>query len=296
VVWKVVGGLAFVAFVALFLVAVQILRNGPDWGLTGSPGRRRNYLIAAAFVVALIAVLIMIGGGAPDIPVNGLVIRTRAVLFAGMFAVIPWLALVWLAQAECHDLKATLTSPPGKPDAEATATGEAGAAAGAVGGTGAVGGAGGAGGTLAAALNARLLQLWKLLTTCVTAFAVAVVAAIVNSGALRASFLNAHPARSADFPPSNVLFYGAFFAVILSVITIPLVAAWRGCATTAVERSCPLPPDGQPTDDWVSARERLEKLLHLDVPLLRNPLTALSIFVPLITAALAAFIPQLGAG
>jgi hypothetical protein len=109
VVWKVVGGLAFVAFVALFLVAVQILRNGPDWGLTGSPGRRRNYLIAAAFVVALIAVLIMIGGGAPDIPVNGLVIRTRAVLFAGMFAVIPWLALVWLAQAECHDLKATLT-------------------------------------------------------------------------------------------------------------------------------------------------------------------------------------------
>jgi hypothetical protein len=275
-VWKVVGALAIVAFIALFLVAVQILRNGPDWGLTGSAGRKRNYLIAAAFVVALIALLIMAGGGSADIPVNGLVIRTRAVLFAGMLAVIPWLALVWLAQAECHDLRAALTSPPGKLDAEV--------------------GAAGAGGTIPTALNARLLQLWKLLTTCVTAFAVAVVAAIVNSGALRASFLNAHPARSADFPPSNVLFYGAFFAVILSVITIPLVAAWRGCAATAVERTCPLPPDGQPTDDWVSARERLEKLLHLDVPLLRNPLTALSIFVPLITAALAAFIPQLGTG
>jgi hypothetical protein len=292
-VWKVVGALAFVAFVALFVLAVQILRNGPDWGLTGSAGRRRTYLIAAAFVVALIALLILVGGGEADIPVNGLVIRTRAVLFAGMLAVIPWLALVWLAQAECHDLQAALTSPPGKPDAEAAAAGQAGEAAGP---SGAAGGAGGAGGIIPAALNARLLQLWKLLTTCVTAFAVAVVAAIVNSGALRASFLNAHPARSADFPPSNVLFYGAFFAVILSVITIPLVAAWRGCATTAVERTCPLPPDGQPTDDWVSARERLEKLLHLDVPLLRNPLTALSIFVPLITAALAAFIPQLGTG
>jgi hypothetical protein len=275
-VWKVVGALAIVAFIALFLVAIQILRNGPDWGLTGSAGRSRNYLVAAAFVVALIALLILVSGGSADIPVNGLVIRTRAVLFAGMLAVIPWLALVWLAQAECHDLRAALTSPPGKLDAEA--------------------GAAGAGGTIPTALNARLLQLWKLLTTCVTAFAVAVVAAIVNSGALRASFLNAHPARSADFPPSNVLFYGAFFAVILSVITIPLVAAWRGCAATAVERTCPLPPDGQPTDDWVSARERLEKLLHLDVPLLRNPLTALSIFVPLITAALAAFIPQLGTG
>jgi hypothetical protein len=301
-VWKVVGALAIVAFIALFLVAVQILRNGPDWGLTGPAGRKRNYLIAAAFVVALIALLIMAGGGSADIPVNGLVIRTRAVLFAGMLAVIPWLALVWLAQAECRDLQATLTSPPGKPDAAVVAAGQAGAAgqaeaaAGASGAVGGAGGAGGAGGSIPTALNARLLLLWKLLTTCVTAFAVAVVAAIVNSGALRASFLNAHPARSAEFPPSNVLFYGAFFAVILSVITIPLVAAWRACATTAVERTCPLPPDGQPTDDWVSARARLEKLLHLDVPLLRNPLTALSIFVPLITAALAAFIPQLGTG
>jgi hypothetical protein len=80
----------------------------------------------------------------------------------------------------------------------------------------------------------------------------------------------------------------------LSVITIPLVAAWRSCAFALIDRSYPLPADGQPTEEWVSARARLEKLLHLDVPLLRNPLTALSVFVPLITAALAAFIPQLG--
>lgn len=46
----------------------------------------------------------------------------------------------------------------------------------------------------------------------------------------------------------------------------------------------------------MAAKARLEKLLHLDVPLLRNPLTALSVFVPLVTAALAAFIPQLGVG
>jgi hypothetical protein len=46
----------------------------------------------------------------------------------------------------------------------------------------------------------------------------------------------------------------------------------------------------------VTAKARLEKLLHLDVPLLRNPLTALSVFVPFVTAALAAFIPQLGVG
>ena len=142
--------------------------------------------------------------------------------------------------------------------------------------------------------SSRLLLLWRLLVTCVTAFAIAVVAAIVNSGALRASFLQAHPHRGTDFPPANVLFYGAFFAVVLSVITVPLVAAWRSSAFAVVERTHPLPPDGLPTEDWMAARARLEKLLHLDVPLLRNPLTALSVFVPLITAALAAFIPQLG--
>jgi len=119
-----------------------------------------------------------------------------------------------------------------------------------------------------------------------------VVAAIVNSGALRASFLQAHPGRGAEFPPASVLFYGAFFAIVLSVITIPLVAAWRSCAFAMVERTYPVTLE--PTEDWMSGRARLEKLLHLDVPLLRNPLTALSVFVPLITAALAAFIPQLG--
>jgi len=61
-------------------------------------------------------------------------------------------------------------------------------------------------------------------------------------------------------------------------------------AAQGTKTSCPAPTGRS------SARARLEKLLHLDVPLLRNPLTALSVFTPLVTAALAAFIPQLGAG
>jgi hypothetical protein len=206
------------------------------------------------------------------------VVRTRAVLFTGMLTSIPWLALVWLAHAECHDLQDSLTGAAKQPAARIAGT-PAGQAVKQ---------------QSLAVVNARLLVLWRLLTACVTAFAVTVVAAIVNSGALRASFLAAHPARGSEFPPANVLFYGAFFAVILSVITIPLVATWRACAFSVVERSCPLPADGQPTEAWFTARTQLERLLHLDVPLLRNPLTALSIFVPLITAALAAFIPQLG--
>ncbi len=287
-VWKVVGALALIVFLALFLQALRILRNAPDWGLAGSDQRRRSYLIAAVFVVVAIAAVIVLAGGSPDIPVTALVVRTRAVLFTGMLTSIPWLALVWLAHAACHDLEESLTgaakqppaglavAPPGPP-AKHPPAGQPSVTPPSL-----------------AVVNARLLLLWRLLTACVTAFAVTVVAAIVNSGALRASFLAAHPARGAEFPPANVLFYGAFFAVILAVITIPLVATWRSCAFSVVERTWPLPADGQPTDAWFSARAQLEKLLHLDVPLIRNPLTALSIFVPLITAALAAFIPQLG--
>jgi hypothetical protein len=212
--------------------------------------------------------------------VRGLVFRTRAVLLGGLVASVPWLALVWLAQAECRDVQDMLSSP-----ASDSAAPAAGASAGPVSER-----------ARSAQLIPRLLLLWKLLVSCVTAFAVAVAAAIVNSGALRVAFITAHPARGAQFPPSYVLLYGAFFAVLLSVITLPLVATWRSCAFMIVEQAQPLPAGGQPGEDWFSARARLEKLLHLDVSLLRNPLTALSVFTPLLTAALAAFIPQLGGG
>ncbi len=276
-VWKVVGAIAVVVFVVLFAYSIRILRRAEDWGLTASARRTRGYLGAAVLVVAAIAVVILLSGGSLAIPVNGLIIRTRAVLAVGMIMSVPWLALVWLAQAECHDLARGLADPSDEAPGQGLPLDALAALA-----------------ALPGALSARMLLLWRLLVTCVTAFAIAVVAAIVNSGALRASFLQAHPGRSAEFPPANVLFYGAFFAIILSVITIPLVAAWRSCAFALIDRTHPLPADGQPTEEWVSGRARLEKLLHLDVPLLRNPLTALSVFVPLITAALAAFIPQLG--
>ena len=61
-----------------------------------------------------------------------------------------------------------------------------------------------------------------------------------------------------------------------------------------VDHAYPLPPDGQPTEEWVASRAWLEVLLHPDVSLLRNPLIALTILSPLLTGVLAAFIPELG--
>jgi len=50
-------------------------------------------------------------------------------------------------------------------------------------------------------------------------------------------------------------------------------------------------PDDLPTEDWVAKRDRLEGLLNLDTPILRNPLTVISVLTPLATSLLAAFLP-----
>jgi hypothetical protein len=90
-----------------------------------------------------------------------------------------------------------------------------------------------------------------------------------------------------------VLLYGAFFAVLLSAISIPLVTSWRSKARRLVEQTYPISSPTDVTEDVTNNRNRLDTVLHLDVGLIRNPLTALSVFTPLITAVLAAFIPEL---
>ncbi|WP_457255985.1 hypothetical protein [Pedococcus sp. P5_B7] len=55
-------------------------------------------------------------------------------------------------------------------------------------------------------------------------------------------------------------------------------------------------PYGHPsavTAGWVARRDRLEGALNLNIPLRRHPITALSVLAPLVTSALAAFVPEL---
>jgi hypothetical protein len=69
------------------------------------------------------------------------------------------------------------------------------------------------------------------------------------------------------------------------LITVPLIASWRSRALRLVETVAPTPSP---------ERTSLETQLQLNLPLLKNPLTALNVFAPLVTSVLAAFIPQLG--
>jgi hypothetical protein len=276
-VWRGVTSGALVIFVVLSIQAIRVLQHPDRWGIDKPAPRRERYLaFAAAGATLIVGYRLFFPGVGPDLPVQNLNLRTATVLVVGMLASIPWLTVVWLAHAECHDLGKEVTRGAPPPNefiaAMHDASGET---------------------ELFRRAVQRLLLLWQLLLVCVGAFTVGVVASVATSGALRGAFVAAHPDRAREFPPANVLLYGGFFALALSIITVPLAASWRARAWGLVEHACPLPPDGKPTAEWAEERARLEQLLHLDLSILRNPLTALSVFAPLLISALAAFLPQI---
>jgi hypothetical protein len=275
-----VAATASVLFLGMFLAGVRALTAWADWGLAASAAQVWMYLICAAAGTGVLVIgRFVVGSGTPDLPVANLDARVGAVLSTALLAGVPFVVLIWLAYATCYSLREqieTLPALPLRPDPSPTDP----------------------------AYRpqplphrdviSRLLRMWDLLGCCIGSFALAVVAALVTSSSLRAAFLEAHPGRADEFRAVNVLYYGVLLAAIASVVNLPLVAAWRRSARSMVDQAYPLPPDGQPSEEWLAARSRLEALMHLDVSLLRNPLTALTVLSPLLSAAFAAFIPQIG--
>ena len=256
--WRLCGALAIAVFVVALLVGARLLTEPSRWGLSTVTDRRQLYLLIAVGAVVLLTVLKAFGATfSPASPVNELGIRTNAVLFAGLAAATPWLVLVWLGldAARALDVVRLAESPHDGLES--------------------------------------LLQLRGLLIGSAGAFSVGVVAALLTSGALRNAMLAYDPDRD-DFPASSVLLYGAVFAIVLTILTLPFASVWRSRAKGFVDEVFALPKDGKITEAWVTDRERLEHLLRIDVGLLRSPLTALNVFAPLVTSLLAAFVPQLG--
>lgn len=285
VTWKFVAALSVATFALLFLQGVRLLRKPTQWGLPPHAARTRPYVLVAIVSAILLALVQWRFGEVVPVPVGDMTWRSRAVLYAGLVASVPWLTIVWLAYDTCRELERVAPAPEG-------------------------------GGTHARALAHqldRLVDLWQLLLATTGSFAAGVVAAIVSAGALRSAAVVAHdqcvarrpPGTTADEaaagclevpPASTVLLYGAVFAFLLTVMAAPLGMAWRARALEFVDDCHPLPENGRPTADWVQARDRLSSVLHLDQSIVRNPLTALSVFVPLVTSLLAQFVPELGGG
>ena len=275
VTWVSLAGFALALFVFMFGLGLRIvLRPGLAWGLSETPSRRRyGYLTVAALFAVALCVVIFAAKPYPavtQLPVQHMVLRSRGVVAAGYVTMIPWIALVWLAHGECAALKRRAEAlpaggmAPGQPAAE----------------------------VFQAAID-QLRQLWRLLTACVAAAAAVVVVAIVTAGALRAAFLAFAPSREKEYPASVVLLFGAFYAVLLVAVGLPLVISWRARARDLVERVYPWRLGARQGESWPADRAHLEETLHLNVGLLRNPLTILTVFAPVVTSVLALFIPGL---
>lgn len=145
-----------------------------------------------------------------------------------------------------------------------------------------------------------LFDVWHLMMQCAETYALFIVLQVLCAGALRRVWLTQAPTDqelserfAAGFPSIEVLLTGAFGAVLGLLLFMPIVAGWRSSARTCVDRHFSLQRADPPKASWVEGRDRLEKLLHLNVGMLRSPLLALSVLTPLVTSALAVFLPEL---
>ena len=149
-----------------------------------------------------------------------------------------------------------------------------------------------------AATTAGLLAVWDLVIAIAQAFALFVVIAVLPTGALlklwlaQASTEEQLQDRREVFDSEHVALYGAMYGLIVVAVVLPLIVAWRAMAKSHIEQQHP-PVDEKVTSAWYEDRAAHEKLLGLDVALIRNPLTALTVLTPLLTSVVATYIPSL---
>ncbi|MFF0264254.1 hypothetical protein [Kribbella sp. NPDC004536] len=274
-VWRATSGVALVVFAVLVLQAIRILQHPGDWGFHPKHQDRVRYLVYAIVGAAAAgSYRLIFPGVGPDLPVRNLDLRTAVVLVTALAAAVPWMTVVWLAHAECRDLANNVDKRPEEGNAYARAlqdkTNDP---------------------QLFNRAVAQLNRLWQLLWFCALTSAFGVIAAVASAGALRGAFISVYPDRAREFPPANVLLYGALFTLALSVIAVPFFVAWRNRAGQLADHVCPLPADGNLSDEWMQQRKRVEHLLHLG-PLFADSVTAIGVLAPLVVSAIAAFLPK----
>ena len=201
--------------------------------------------------------------------------RLVTVSAVGLFCATPWVAITWL----CHF--ATDHVPPDRELHRPAAEGSA----------------------VKSDADSQIIDLqriWSQIVAVALRFATLVAVALIPTGALRNLWLSkdvaeeARPSLEASFSTTDVLLYGAMWALVASLVVIPLVISWRSSAKSVIDSE--FPPNATTAKDptTIAARDALESMLNLQTGVLRNPLTVLTIATPVLTAALAAFVPQIG--
>jgi hypothetical protein len=110
-------------------------------------------------------------------------------------------------------------------------------------------------------------------------------AATLSTGALRGAVVAEVP--GAEFPAEYVLYYGAFFSVVVALAYMPALLACRNVGRQLADTLLPL-PDAEPGSwaDWYANRRALEALMELDAATSKGMRAGLAVAAPFIGSAL----------
>ena len=262
--WIAVAAFASVAFVDTLLAGIRELGSQR---LSSSQLSLRDYAwFYVGFAVVAVGALALFGRGGPPVDVQVFPVIARALLLLGAAAAGPWVISVWVLHGVLSQHRAVIATLPTAQDAE----------------------------TDTSALDHELIVLLdvrKGIVAAVVRLLVLVLGATLLSGTLHAAVVPRF-IPEAEFPPTAVLAYGAFFTVMLSLAVVPLMLSWRQTARALLDRA--YPPAVVTSEEDAAARERVTQTLDLHGSLFTFPLTIGGLLAPLATSVLSVAIPQLG--
>ena len=123
--------------------------------------------------------------------------------------------------------------------------------------------------------------------------AVVITGIMVSLGALLNS-LSAY--YGIGLTSTGILVFGAVFAGLLAIISIPAYIAWQVSAQALRDDLYPLPRDGRPSKEWYQGRSKLETLLEMRVGTGQRFAVLAGIASPIIISIISVFIPTIHGG
>jgi len=248
------AGVWTVAFVLGWKEAAAMLPKDPR------KARRRcgwGVVAVAALGGAAGLVMLLVGGETgfkPDVP--GWSVWNKVIPGAGIAAAGPWVLTTWWTHDSLTRMRVSLdVTPFSKAKAK----------------------------TVFKALRTT----WPRVEGCTLAMVAIVTSGVLTTGALRVALV---AGGAKDVPgEQQVLAYGLFFAVLVALVVVPLLLAYRRRARQYI--TVRYPATDPPGDAYPDRVVQVEELLYLSRGPFRDPWALLGVLTPAVAGALAAYLP-----
>lgn len=257
-VWRTLLGVNVALWTALGVTAARRLRALPG-GLTAGP-----VLVALAAWLTVVTVLVTFlanGSGGPDNPLWEARTKVLGLTTLTLVVASPLVVGLWCTRAWLEGAAAELRAP---------------------------------GGALPVRRHVEeLLVVRGVIDASLRSGALGLTVVVVATGALRNALLEHGTDTEATWPASWLLVYGGIFTVVFAAVLVPAHLRWDAVADLLVERAVPLPDGGVPPEEWHTRRTSLRTVLGREQGFSARLGSGLTVAAPLVTSALAAFVPQL---